>query len=620
VSNETPTPDATEPVDVPAAVDGTEPAGTVEPIEAVEPVESVQPTEAVEPVESVQPTDAVEAVEAVEPVEAVDSVEPAVEEPPAVEETADPPAAAEDQAPAEDEAPAEEPAAGEAPAAAEDEAPAEEPAAGEAPAATEEPVVVHEPAVDEPAASEPVQADSAPAEAPAPAPAAPRPVAPSPAALAKRIAAVRPAAAPLPTTPDHSESARFGRVAEDGTVFVVSGEEERAVGSYPGASPEEALQYFARKYDEVFAMAELLEQRLKSSPELTAKDAAEQLAHLAEQMTEPAFVGDLEALQRKLDGIATAIETRREEETAQRAAAKAAAASEREALVARAEAIAAQDPAKVQWKRSGEELRAIFEEWKAHQRSSVKLDKPVETELWQRFSAARTAFDKARRAHFAELETVQAEAKALKERLVKEAEQLATSKDWGPTAREFKRLMDRWRAAGRAGRADDDALWNRFKAAQDAFFNAKDEVAAAQDQEFQANLAVKEELIAEANALLPITDLAATKNALRSIQERWEKAGKVPRSDIERTEKALRRVEQAVREAEDKKWSSSNPEARARAQSLVDQLEKAVAGLEQDLAAAREKGNDKKIKEAEAALQARQAWLDQARAGLAEFS
>src|SRR5690606_32283751 len=136
-----------------------------------------------------------------------------------------------------------------------------------------------------------------------------------------------------------------------------------------------------------------------------------------------------------------------------------------------------------------------------------------------------------------------------------------------------------------------------------------DEVSAAEDEEFRANLAVKQELLAEADALLPVTDLEAAKAALRSIQDRWDKAGKVPRSDMERTEKSLRRVEQAVRDLEDRKWSSSNPEALARAQSLVDQLEKAVAGLEEDLAAAEAKGNEKKVAEARAALEARRAWL-----------
>jgi hypothetical protein len=470
------------------------------------------------------------------------------------------------------------------------------------------------------------EAESTEAEAPQtdteqtpvpPRPAPPRPAAPSPAALAARIASTRPQ---TPATTDHSDSARFGRVAEDGTVFVRSGSEEVAVGSYPGAGPEEALQYFARKYDELYGLTELLEQRLTGPSELTAKDAAEQLAHLTEQAAQPTFVGDLEALQARLDSIATLVEKRREEESAVRAAAKAAALSERAALVARAEAIAGQDPQRTQWKRSGEELRSLFDEWKSQQRSGARLDKPVEAELWHRFSAARSAFDKARRAHFSELEVTQSEAKAVKERLVREAEQLSGSRDWGPTAREFKRLMDRWRAAGRAGRADDDALWARFKAAQDAFFTAKDEVAAAEDQEFRANLAVKEQLLAEAETLLPVTDLETAKAALRSIQDRWDKAGKVPRADIDRTEKGMRRVEQAVRDAEERKWSSSNPEARARAQSMVDQLERAVADLERDLAQAEAKGNERKAAEARTAIQARQALLEQARAALTEFS
>ncbi|KAB7743127.1 DUF349 domain-containing protein [Nostocoides sp. F2B08] len=484
-----------------------------------------------------------------------------------------------------------------------------------------------EQAGDEPTHVEPAAADqqlsggSAPAleEAVIPArPAPPRPPVPSPAALAARIGTARPA--PPATTADHSESARFGRVAEDGTVFVRRGTDEIAVGSYPGAGPDEALQYFARKYDELYGMTELLEQRLTGSSELTAKDAAEQLTHLSEQAAEPTFVGDLEALHARLESIGILIDRRREEESAQRAAAKATALAEREALVVRAENIAAQDPQRTQWKRSGEELRTLFEEWKAHQRSGARLDKPVEAELWHRFSAARGAFDKARRAHFSELEASQSEAKAAKESLVREAEQLSGSRDWGPTAREFKRLMDRWRAAGRAGRADDDALWARFKAAQDAFFAAKDEVAAAEDQEFRANLAVKEQLLAEAEGLLPIRDLEATKSALRSIQDRWDRAGKVPRADIDRTEKGIRRVEQAVRDAEQRQWSSSNPEARARAQSLVEQLERAVADLERDLANAEAKGNDKKAAEARSAIQGRQALLDQARSALTEFS
>jgi hypothetical protein len=221
--------------------------------------------------------------------------------------------------------------------------------------------------------------------------------------------------------------------------------------------------------------------------------------------------------------------------------------------------------------------------------------------------------------HFAQLDSQQSEAKGAKERLVAEAERLAASTDWASTAGAFKRLMDEWRRAGRAGRADDDALWERFRLAQDTFFNAKDALVTAEEESFKGNLAVKLALLKEAEGLLPVKDLEQAKVSLRSIQERWDKAGKVPRADIDRTEKAIRRIEEAVSDAEQKRWSSKNPEAAARAQSLVDQLESAVAGLRRDLAKAEASGNAKKIEQARSALEAREQWLTQARAGVEEF-
>ena len=129
-----------------------------------------------------------------------------------------------------------------------------------------------------------------------------------------------------------------------------------------------------------------------------------------------------------------------------------------EKIVAEAEQIAGQPESKIQWKSSGARMRALLDEWKQHQRDGARLDRETEGALWQRFSAARNSFDKARRVHFAQLEGTQAEAKAAKQELVKEAEALATSTDWGPTAGAFKRLMDRWRQAGRASRAQTEAL------------------------------------------------------------------------------------------------------------------------------------------------------------------
>ncbi|GAB3116812.1 hypothetical protein GCM10027055_27030 [Janibacter alkaliphilus] len=452
----------------------------------------------------------------------------------------------------------------------------------------------------------------------------PRPSAPSPAALAK-MAPRRPAGAPTPAAPaapapaqGPSASAAFGRVEEDGRVLVRDGETEREVGSYPGASADEALQYFARKYDELHASATLLRQRL-DSPDVAAKEVADGLTSLREHIGEANVVGDLPALRALVAEIETGLSAKRESESAARAEAKAAAAAEREQIVAEAEQIAAQPEEKIQWKQSSARMRELLDTWKQHQRSGPRLDKPVEAELWQRFSKARNGFDKGRKAHFAQLEQTRGEAKVEKEQLVVEAERLATSTDWGATAGAYKRLMDRWRRAGRAGRADDDALWERFRSAQDAFFTAKDAEAAKEDEAHQGNLEVKEGLLAEAQALLPVQDLERTKSALRGIQERWEAAGKVPRQDIDRMEKGMRRVEQAVREAEDSRWKQKNPELSARAQSMVDQLQERVGELQARRAKAADAGDERRVAELDEQIAAQQQWLDQARQGLSEF-
>ena len=444
-----------------------------------------------------------------------------------------------------------------------------------------------------------------PTPTPTPTPGPAGPPVPSPAIFANRH-----------VEPDRH--AGFGRVAEDGVVYVKDGDTERPVGSYPGASPSEALTYFGRKYDELDAAADLLLQRVTQT-DISAKDAQEGYARLAEQCQEPNAVGDLAALRAKVAEIAATVDSRRAADAEQRAAAREEGRAYRETLVVEAERIAAQPEASIQWKNSGARMRELLDEWKAHQRSGPRLDRATESALWQRFSAARNGFDRARRIHFAQLDSQQGAAKVAKEHLVAEAERLSTSKDWTPTAGAFKRLMDEWRRAGRAGRQDDDALWERFKAAQDAFFAAKDAVVAKEEEEFRGNLAVKERLLAEAEQILPVTDLDAAKAALRSIQDRWDRAGKVPRADLERTEKSMRRIEQAVRDAEEKRWASSNPEAAARAQSLADQLETAMQRLRDDLAKAEASGDAKRVARAREALEAREALLAQARRGLDEF-
>ncbi|MFZ3452374.1 DUF349 domain-containing protein [Arthrobacter sp. 7Tela_A1] len=456
-----------------------------------------------------------------------------------------------------------------------------------------------------------------------------RPSAPSPAAFAARRpapAAPRPGAgpaapvvaAPATHTTALDEAAKFARIEDDGHVFLLVDGEEFPVGQYPDASREEALAYFVRKYDDALSQVILLEQRLAAKA--PAGDMHKTLKHLAEQVAERKMVGDVLALDARIASLENGI---KEAEAAERAEAEAVRTRElaaREAIVAEAEEIAAKDPATIQWKTSSNRMNELFEAWKAAQKNGPRLGRSNEDSLWKRFRSARTVFDRHRRAYFSQLDSENAEAKKAKEALIARAEALSSSTDWGNTAAEYRQLMDEWKASKRASRKDDDVLWARFRAAQDKFFAARQAANEVIDEEFAANLVVKEALLKEAQEILPVTDLNAARKALQSIRDRWEEAGKVPRADMGRMESGIRKVEEAVKAAEDEHWQRSNPETKARTNSALSQLEAAIASLKDELAAAEKNGNAKKIADAREALAAREQWLETLRRSAQDFS
>lgn len=403
----------------------------------------------------------------------------------------------------------------------------------------------------------------------------------------------------------------FGRMDETGAVYVLDGETERHIGGYPANEvPEDPFALYVRRFEDLAAQVKLFEDRLAT---LSAKDIDTTVASLREAVKEPAALGDLSALRARVEDLAAKGETRKEEARAERQAAKEEALAVRTALVEKAEGLASQAPEQTHWKQSGQNLRDLLDEWKSLQRKGPRLDKSVEDELWKRFSTARTAFDRNRRQFFAALDQAQALARATKEAIIAEAEALSTSTEWGKTSAAFRDLMARWKAAPRTNRKDDDALWVRFRAAQQVFFDARRAKDQAADEEFRANLEAKEALLVEAEALLPVKDLEAVKPLLHNIQDRWDAIGYVPNSERARIEGRMRAVEDAVREAEEAEWRRSNPETQARANGMIGQLEAQLDDLKAQLEAAEAAGDGKKAKDLAETLATKRAWLEQIR-------
>lgn len=402
-----------------------------------------------------------------------------------------------------------------------------------------------------------------------------------------------------------SEQQPWGRVDETGTVFVRTSDGEREVGQYPDASAEEALAYFERKYADLAGQVGLLEQRVRRGA--PAADVSKAVAKLRESVASANAVGDLDSLARRLEALSGTTKELTEQQQAEAKAAVDEAIAARTRIVEQAEALAAQDPAKTQWKQATAELDALFASWQQHQQEGPRLPKSEANELWKRFRAARSTIEQHRKAFFAELDAAHRDVRTRKQRLIERAEALAPR--GADAVADYRNLLDEWKQAGRAGKKLDDALWAKFKAAGDVLFQAKAEVDAQEDEAYRVNLTEKLALLDEAEKLLTETDPKRARAALNRIQRNWDDIGRVPRDQVRPVEDRLRKVETHVRSLEDQHWEREDPERKARSEGMLGQLQDAIAKLEGELAAAEASGDAQAAAAAREALDARRAWL-----------
>jgi len=423
-------------------------------------------------------------------------------------------------------------------------------------------------------AQQPAQQASAPAPGPRPGPPSSRPK-PGPARPGPRPAAPVAAAvvAPAPASDPH----RFGRVDPDGTVWLITASGERTIGSWQAGDTEAAYEHFGRRFDDLQTEVVLLEHRLTSGSG-DARKIRSAASALAETLPEAHVLGDVDALAARLAAIVEQAEGASAQEKAKREEVRAAQTARKEALAAEAEELAG---SATQWKAAGDRLREILDEWK----TISGVDRKTDDALWKRYSTARETFNRRRGSHFAELDRERVGARAAKEALCVRAEELCDSTEWGPTSATFRDLLAEWKGAGRAAKDVDDALWHRFKAAQDKFFSARNAATAERDAEFGANAEAKEKLLAEAERI-DVADRDAARAALRTIGDKWDAIGKVPRERAAELERRMRAVEKKIRDAP---TGGVDPEAQARADQFRERAEQFERQAEKAEAAGRSK-------------------------------
>src|SRR4051794_2313138 len=385
--------------------------------------------------------------------------------------------------------------------------------------------------------------------------------------------------------PSRNDPHRYGRVDEDGTVRLISKSGERVIGSWQAGDPEAAFAHFGRRFEDVTTEVALMEERLVSGTGDPRKIRANAAA-LSETLPTMSVLGDVDSVADRLSDIRARIDVYVIANRSRRDEHRAAQTARKEALAVEAEDLAANS---TQWKIAGDRMRAILDEWK----TIAGLERKVDDALWKRYSAARETFNRRRGSHFADLDRERSGVRQAKERLCERAEALSDSTDWAATSAEFRRLLTEWKAAGRASKDVDDALWRRFKGAQDAFFTARNAVTAEKDNELRTNAAAKEALLVEAEKI-DTSNNDAARAALRTIADKWDAIGKVPRERSAELERRLRAVEKKVRDAGESDWA--DPQAQARAEQFRARAEQ----FEQQAAKAAAAGKTKEADEASA--------------------
>ena len=411
---------------------------------------------------------------------------------------------------------------------------------------------------------------------------------------------------------DSTGPASFGRVDEDGTVYVLEGDGERTVGQVPDVPSSDALNFYVRRFQNLETEVGLLEQRIRAGA-LSPDEARKSIQNVRTSVVGANAVGDLAGLAARLDGLAPLLAEQNEARKAERAKQHEATREAKEGMVAEAEALAAGND----WRGGVNRFRALLDDWKALPR----IDRATDDALWHRFSSARTTYTRRRKAQFAEQAAKRDGARAIKEQIIGEARELADSTAWGPTSGAFRDLMSRWKAAGPAPRDVDDALWAEFRGLQDQFFNARAAAQSEQDAEFRGNLEAKEALLTQAEAdILPVTDLDKARTAYRAFLDQYNGLGKVPRDSIRLLDNRVRAIEQAVKKAEDDEWKRTDPEARQRAEETVAMLSTEIEKLQAKITKAEARGDKSAVKKAEDSIATYTSWLEQAQATLADFT
>ena len=251
------------------------------------------------------------------------------------------------------------------------------------------------------------------------------------------------------------------------------------------------------------------------------------------------------------------------------------------ALCEQLEEIVARDiTSSAQWSAASKEVMDLQAKW----RTIGFATKKDNQKIYDRFRAGCDAFFGKKKEFYSVFKDSMDVNLNKKEELIQKAEALKDSTDWKATTEAFIELQKQWKEIGAVSRKKSEALWKRFRAACDAFFEARDKNAgAAGGSNYYANLKAKKQLIEDIRDFVPSDDEAANQEAAAKFAADWQAAGFVPMKEKEA-------VNAAYAEAMKEKFPSWQgqrggraPRAEARVSSAKEQLVRKYNALQQEI-------------------------------------
>ncbi len=205
--------------------------------------------------------------------------------------------------------------------------------------------------------------------------------------------------------------------------------------------------------------------------------------------------------------------------------------------------------------------KELQEQWRA----IGPVPKEHNDEIWQEYRSLSDRFFTQRRAQMKVEKQERQENLEIKEQLCQEAEALSQSEAWGETTKKYKELQDRWKATGPVSRRHSDAIWKRFRAACDIFFDRKRAHFEARESSKKENLEAKRALITRLETMEFTGDDQQILSDLQNIESEWEAIGHIPPQQLEKISTQYHAALDSIYD----KLAERSPEIKAKQDNII---------------------------------------------------